>query len=341
MGFQNAGFKILAGFDNDKHSSETYKRNVARIGTMDISELDAATIFEVTETEQIDVLMSGSPCQGKELTVVYLTDSGFSKQNKHGSDSDSRNLLVLHTARLIEEIKPKVFVLENVANLTSKRGKGCLESFYAIVSSYEVEQMVLNAASFSVPQNRERCFLVGVRTDLGLTYEPPVPQLTEANFRTVKDAIGDLPEPRKDYFDHPDFYNHSKPKLSELTVKRISLIPEGEGWKVLPEELKMDCHKAMDDSGTNSWPDVLGRLDRNKPAPTITCGCNSVTKGRYTHYSSDRGITMREAARLQSFPDDFRFFGGQKEIARQIGNSVPPLLAKAIAVSIKKMLDKM
>lgn len=233
-----------------------------------------------------------------------------------------------------------MFLLENVPNLSTTRGQYYLSQFNEILTEYDATGSTVNAAEYGVPQSRQRYILVGRRKDLNICYElPDKVCLTPEEYRTVKDAIYDLPEPPKDSSPHPEYNNHTKPKLSPLNEERLKHIPAGGGWQDLPENLKHKCHQKMNGQKSGAWPDVLGRLEWNKQAPTITGGCISVTKGRFAHPTKNRGITMREAARLQSYPDSFIFQGSRDNVAKQIGNSVPPMLAKHFAQSIKQALN--
>ena len=153
------------------------------------------------------------------------------------------------------------------------------------------------------------------------------------HWRTVGEALADLPEPPLDYSDHPDFPNHQRARVTALNIERFSHVPPGGGWQDIPEPLRLKCHQNVDTS-RGGWPDVYGRLEANSQAPTITGGFDSFTRGRYGHPSEDRPLTPREAARLQGFPDWFVFSGTRYDIRTQIGNAVPPPLASAIGKSI-------
>ena len=182
-----------------------------------------------------------------------------------------------------------------------------------------------------MPQHRLRAFLVAWRKDRLPLFEFPKPTHDANTWLTVRSAIGDLPEPPNDFKEHPAYPNHTRVRISQLNELRISHVPEGGGRKDIPVELQLDCHK--NDNGHRHL-DVYGRMSWSNPSPTITAMFDNFTRGCFAHPSSDRSITGREGARLQSFPDDFRFLGGKKDVARQIGNAVPPRLARHLGEAI-------
>ena len=195
---------------------------------------------------------------------------------------------------------------------------------------------VLDAADYGVPQHRRRLFIVGEHEDMCGGFEFPVPTHKPGSYATVRQAIGDLPSPIL----HPElchsFYNHQPDKISDLNRVRISYVPAGGGRADIPPELRLPCHRvSVDVAGHRN---VYGRLEWNEPAGTITTKCNSFTLGKFAHPEENRNITMREAARLQSFPDDFVFEGSKVDVAHQVGNAVPPLLALQLGKALKSAL---
>jgi DNA (cytosine-5)-methyltransferase 1 len=335
LGFSNAGFCVVLGIDMDKDSISTYRSNFssANVAIMDVSLLNKDLLYKMaglSENEELDVMVAGPPCQG------------FSRQNKNRENEDqreggSRNEQVVFTARLISQVNPKMFMLENVPNLNSKQGRDYLNFFSEILSNYTMKGSIFNAADYGVPQNRKRYIIIGVRNDLQVEFQEPEKTFTPSNYRTIRHAFHGLTEPPSDESDDTKFANHALQKLSRENVERLKHIPPGGGFRDLPQELMYECQKK---SGRDcGWGDVFGRLDWSKPSPTITTGCYSISKGRFAHPVKNRGITMREAARIQSYPDSFVFKGSRKSVARQIGNSVPPLLATSLAQAVKRTLD--
>jgi len=155
---------------------------------------------------------------------------------------------------------------------------------------------------------------------------------------TVGDILDDIPEPPEDYSEHPLYPNHQRARVTALNIKRFSFVPQGGGWRDIPEEYRLDCHKGADPS-KGGWPDVYGRLRWDGHCPTITGGFDSFTRGRYGHPLFDRPLTPHEAARLQGFPASYRFVGTRGEIRSQIGNAVPPPLARAIGIEVVRVLS--
>lgn len=325
LGFEKAGFKVQYAFDLDEAAISTYKHNPQHhhgpAFVRDIYKVNKKSIEEDLghELGDIDVIVGGPPCQG------------FSVQRR-GDDNDPRNNLVLEYIRLILDIKPRFFVMENVGGLLSPRGlpyfKQLTETLGA--AGYVIQKDKLLASNFGVPQKRKRVFIVGERTSNNSTkFQFPKP--TTSTEKTVRDAIFDLMD--KDETDVP---NHKSDKLSEVNLKRIRAIKEGEGRDSLPEELQLNCHKNHTE---HRHLDTYGRMSWDQPSPTITARFDSFSRGRFGHPVLDRTITLREGARIQTFPDDFEFIGSKVEVARQIGNAVPVLLAQVVAEHLKKCLD--
>jgi DNA (cytosine-5)-methyltransferase 1 len=203
-------------------------------------------------------------------------------------------------------------------------------------AGYSVTTAVLDAVRFGVPQHRQRAFLVAIRDDVCTCFEFPPGNRDPSEWRTVRNAFANLPEPPADYTSHPNFANHTRIKVTAANVERISHVPAGGGRRDIPEHLQLPCHR--NDKGHRHL-DVYGRMLWDSPAPTITAMFDNFSRGRFAHPTENRSITGREGARLQSFPDTFVFVGGKKDVARQIGNAVPPLLAKSVGEAIKTCLS--
>jgi DNA (cytosine-5)-methyltransferase 1 len=321
LGFEKVGFNIVYAFDMDKTAIDTYCRNHHGCAFIrDIYNVSKRTIEEDIghDLEDIDVVIGGPPCQG------------FSVQRR-GDNEDPRNNLVLEYIRLILEIKPRFFVMENVGGLLSPRGLPYLKQLIERCeeAGYTIQKEKLAVSDFGVPQSRKRVFIVGEK----LTENKPsfsFPSGSGKAEQTVRDAIYDLM-----YKTEKDVPNHTADKLSAINLERIRAIREGEGRDSLPPHLQLNCHK---NNSTHRHLDTYGRMTWDKPGPTITARFDSFSRGRFGHPQLDRTITLREGARLQTFPDDFEFLGSKVEVARQIGNAVPPLLAEVIAKKIKECL---
>jgi len=325
LGFKNAGFEVKYAFDYDKACVETYRNNIGHhCFDEDINKVNRKSIEEKLQINcsEIDVIAGGPPCQG------------FSVQRR-GSNEDSRNYLVNEFIRLVFEIKPKFFVMENVGGLLSVRGKPFLDKISKICEKekYCLHIDKLNALDFGVPQDRRRVFLVGERMDSAFTlFEFPKRIFDVKQEKlTVRNAIFDLM--RKE---ESQISNHRGDKLTEINRKRIAAITEGQGRDSLPEDLQLPCHK---NNKSHRHLDVYGRMWWDRPSPTITARFDSFSRGRFGHPELNRTITLREGARLQSFPDDFIFYGTKVQVAKQIGNAVPPLLAASMAKAVLQCLS--
>lgn len=330
-GFKMAGFDIAFAVEFDKDIAQAYAKNHkgTDVYAEDICQIDVETLHK--KHPHIDVIIGGPPCQG------------FSQKGKRLSLDDPRNFLFQQYVRFVKEFSPKYFVLENVPNIiTTSDGyfkNQIVEAFEKL--GYQVKYGVLTATDFGVPQDRRRAVFIG---QLG---ENTV-NLPKSNGRhtTVKEAIYDLPfiasgegEETAKYDKQPTteyqkemrknckvLYNHVATAHSKLALERLALIPKGAGKEVLPPE-----HRTK-----SIYSGTWCRLLEDGIAATITTRFDTPSSGRFTHPILDRCLTTREAARIQSFPDDFVFYGTKTIQMKEVGNAVPPLLAKAIALEIVK-----
>ena len=330
LGLKNAGFDILLSFDIDPicintiNTNKKYFDHSAEVA--DIADLLNGHLLKKCNLKrgELFLLAGGPPCQG------------FSVQRR-GSDIDPRNDLVLKYGQMINELYPMYFVMENVSGIAGKRGKTILQQLIEYVEEigYSVHIELLDAQDYGVPQRRKRYIVVGERKDMGENYIYP---LSLNIHRTVRDAIGLLPIPPEDGTDHPDISLHRRDRLSELNLQRIRAIKEGQGRDDLPSDLLADCHRI--DSSVIGFRSVYGRMAWDEVAPTITARFDSFTRGKFGHPVQDRSISLREGALLQTFPIDFKFTGNKVDIARQIGNAVPPIMAEHIGRSILECYEK-
>ncbi|MBE2283586.1 MAG: DNA cytosine methyltransferase [Prosthecobacter sp.] len=326
LGLQRAGLVPLLAFDIDAPAVQTHNNNLgghAFVG--DAREVTGPTLLNRAGISQGELALfaGGPPCQG------------FSKQRRGGHLGDERNDLVGHYIRLIEEIKPRFFFFENVAIFGQKRGREYVREMYDRLTGYIIDFSFVNSADYGLAQTRERFLVVGRRLDQQVSFTFPAGE--GHRWPTVGEVLRGLPEPPNDYSEHPKYANHQRARVTEENIRRFSFVPEGGGWQDIPYELRLPCHQRVDTS-SGGWPDVYGRLAWNGQCPTITGGFDSFTRGRYGHPKADRPLTPREAARLQGFPDSFRFIGTRADIRSQIGNAVPPPLAEAVGLEILRSL---
>lgn len=344
-GFEQAGFNVRFGIDMWKDATITYQHNFpnAVVLNEDITNISGNDILEKSNmsSEEVDVIIGGPPCQGFSVSGKRMID-------------DERNKLYKSYVQIVSEIKPKIFVMENVPGLVrlfkGQVAEQVIEDFTNI--GYVVQQKILSADNYGVPQQRKRVFFVGVRDDLvdaGYTYTYPEPYRgngTDLPAWTCKDAISDLDfvpddvvvgedipykiDAQNDYQvymrrNSNSILNHSITVHNARTKEIIAMVPDGGNYKDLPEELQ----------STRKVHIAWTRMASNKPCFTIDTGHN-----HHFHYKENRVPTVRESARIQSFPDDFRFIGIKTSQLKQVGNAVPPLLAESIAKSIINLLNE-
>ena len=326
LGLSYAGYDILLSFDLDRLCVETLQSNPIyfshKVLREDINYMFNGKMLELINHKQgeLFLLAGGPPCQG------------FSVQ-RIGEDADERNELVLLYGKLIEEIRPMFFIMENVSGIRGKRGKIILNQLTDNVklAGYHVHNQLIDASEYGVPQRRKRIIIVGERDDVGSSYKFPKPCFTK---KTVRETIDFLPPPPNDGKPHFNFPLHRQDKLSEINLRRIKALKQGQGRDFLPKELLAECHKI--DSAIIGHRNVYGRMSWDDVAPTITARFDSFTRGLFGHPEQDRSISLCEGALLQTFPLDYVFKGNKVDIARQIGNAVPPKLAQIIGESIIK-----
>ena len=332
-GLKKSGFRLCLGVDIDEKALKTYKCNLKRTKLLkeDIKKVTGERITELTGINRRDnFLLAGCP-----------TCQGFSSLGKRDAN-DEKNELVYEYIRIINELEPSFILMENVPGMSTGVGKEIFKNVVKeLEENYHVEYATLNAADFGVPQIRKRLVLHGIRNDvyanLGLDKEKQkiLPKSTHSKEKkkgyrkwvTVRKAIFDLPIlGAGESYDDGIIKNHKARSLSETNIERLQEIRlHGGNREMISEELQLECHKKEN----VSYTDTYGIIDPDKPAPTITSGCTIISKGRYCHPTQNRGLSIREAARLQSFDDKFEFQGNMGEMSLQIGNAVPPKLAQA------------
>lgn len=330
LGFEMLGFDVVLANEYDASIAAAYTVNHkdTKMIVGDITSLDLQKTFGIY-SGAIDVVIGGPPCQG------------FSQKGQRKTIHDERNFLFKYYVEVVKLVKPRYFVMENVPNLLTAENGYFYREIEELFKSmgYSLKSGVLNASDYGVPQNRRRAVIIGKRD--GTAPEPPRPKNVTV---TIWDAISDLAylesgegtevqkyrnEPQSDYQkllrgDSEALYNHVATKHSGLALERLAMIPPNAGKEVLPKEhLTKSIY-----SGT--WT----RMRKDEISVTITTRFDTPSSGKFTHPFLDRAITVREAARIQSFPDSFHFVGNKGSQMKQVGNAVPPLLAAAIAETI-------
>ena len=329
-GFESAGVNILLGIDNDAAAIKAFKDNHKKAEGLcrDITQISYSDIKEITGNKQIDLIIGGPPCQGMSLSGPRKFD-------------DPRNKLYLSYIRLVEEIKPRAFVIENVPGLVSLFNGQIKDSIIERLTNlgYKVNYRILCAADYGVPQSRKRVVFVGIKDklfdfDTMIHKDTVTCEMALSDLPPLTDTLGNDPAeyatpPQNDYQklmrkNSKFVRNHIAAAHSDKVKSIISLVPDGGNYKDLPEEYK----------STRNFHVAWTRFRSDKPAPTIDTGHR-----HHFHYMYNRVPTVRECARLQSFPDDFIFEGTKTQQFRQVGNAVPPIMAKAIAQALLTCLE--
>ena len=323
LGITSKGFKLVGGIDIDENSLATYSLNfnvpTVQADIRDIAESDGTynrVLLNLINTDMnLPIVLIGcAPCQG------------FSGHRKYRWNTpDNRNELIVAFAQIVTKLLPDYVVMENVPDMLSSKYYEYFQSCKSILesASYTVDCTILNAAEFGVPQERSRAIVVAYRNG---RFAMPTGLVNQSNYRTVRDAIGDLPmySPGDSFESDP---MHCSANHRSSTIEVIKAVPKDGGNRpsgVGPKSLEK----------IKGYYDVYGRLHWDRPSITVTNYARNPASGRFVHPEQDRGLTKREVARLQSFPDSFKFCGTFDDIFRQIGEAVPPRLSTAIASSI-------
>lgn len=328
LGFEKAGINVLVGIDawQDAITTFNYNHKNSKGICADLSTLEPSEIEKELNGKSVDLIIGGPPCQGFSVAGKRIVD-------------DVRNKLYKNFVRFVEYYKPKAFMMENVPNILSIGGGIVRDSIVKDFSDlgYKVVYKVLTASNYGTPQNRRRAVFVGFKDGKEFLF----PQQTVEQLVTSYEALSDLPENSlEDGSDYPmttncdyqklmrcnssKIYNHQITEHSDKTKEIIALVPDGGNYKNLPPELQQTRKVHI------AWT----RLNSQKPSFTIDTGHR-----HHFHYKWNRIPTVRESARIQSFPDDFIFLGTKTSQYKQVGNAVPPLMAEAIAKKLKETLD--
>lgn len=350
LGFERNGYKVKAALELDPMIANTYRNNHKDVNLIvdDIRNVDKTGVF----TENCaDVIIGGPPCQGFSMAGARIR-SGFM--------GDPRNFLFKHYFNVVKAVRPEVFIMENVKGIMTMEGGSIFDEILSIFSSteylpygaYKMWYKIVRAIDFGIPQKRERVIILGTRNqnvNIDSIWQITIEQIKEempSFFKPVSvyDAISNLPEPTEDgivYVSKPMteyqeylasgaglLTGHYMPHHSKKAIERMRKIRNGENFTSLNETI----HSVHSGS--------YGRLSWSLPAPTITTRFDTPSGGRFIHPEKDRTLTPREAARIQSFPDDFVFTGTKSSICKQIGNAVPPKISYFLARLVRNILEE-
>lgn len=335
---KNPNFKTVVALDIEERLSKTLKMNMPEVNVVvgDIKDSSVKeSIVTLSKKNKVNMIIGGPPCQGYSL-----------KGKKLGLD-DPRNFLFREYLSLVEQLKPEVFVIENVKSLLSTSKGWFREEIISAIKSlgYNVDVGVLKASDFGVPQNRERTIFIACKTK-----KISIPTPTVQRPVTVREAIEDLAylesnegEFEQEYITSPTseyqktmrngskkLYNHKASNHAKIAIEKLKMIPPEKGKECLPQGLL----------GKQKFNSTWCRLKWDEPSPTIDTRFDAASNGTNNHPFLNRAITPREAARLQSFDDNYIFYGTKVAVRTQIGNAVPPLMAKAIADKIYEEMTK-
>lgn len=330
---QNKNFETVVSLDFDKYAIETFSKNFPNTVAIhgDITDESIKNqIINISRKKKVNMIIGGPPCQG------------FSLKGKNLGIDDPRNFLFLEYLDIVSKLKPEVFIIENVKNLLKSEKGYFLEQIVEKFSSigYILNYGVLNSKYYGVPQSRERAIIIG-----SLSRCVPLPE-GKNKIVTVREAISDLSylnsgeginESKYEKDAESEYqlkrrnnqtlvYNHFATNHSKIALKKLSLIPPEKDKSYLPKEYH----------GKQKFSTTWSRLEWDNVSPTIDTRFDTPSNGRNSHPFLNRAITPREAARIQSFDDTFKFYGPKSSICKQIGNAVPPLLAKKIGAAINQ-----
>lgn len=337
LGFERVGFKVVLANEYDPSIAEAYIRNRVNSNMIveDIRKLPVQATFGKYKGK-VTVVVGGPPCQG------------YSQKGQRKTIHDERNFLFRYFVNVVREVEPEYFVMENVPNLLTSEGGYFKRELISLFSElgYTINASILCAADYGVPQDRRRAFVIGKKGDTAPVQMP----IKQQGKTTIWDAISDLnylnsgegeeiqayiTEPQTEYQrlmreGSNELTGHVSTNHSTIALERMAMIPPKGGKEHLPpEHLTKSIY-----SGT--WV----RMDADDVSVTITTRFDTPASGRFTHPYLNRAITVREAARIQSFPDTFHFYGTKTSQMKQVGNAVPPLLAEAVAKAILKDMGK-
>ncbi|VXB63216.1 Cytosine-specific methyltransferase [Enhydrobacter sp. AX1] len=349
LGFLQNGFQVTKAIEFDVQIAQTFKNNHPEVEVIvdDIKNIDNSDNFSVNE---VDIIVGGCPCQGFSTAGARI---------RQGFIDDPRNYLFKHYFNIVKTVKPKIFIMENVKGMMTMQKGLIFDEIKNIFSDenlmdgtqYHVYHRILKGTEVGIPQKRERLFIVGIRDseiNFSQTFEKTIEKIKAKDKHffdrvTVRDAIGNMPSPTKTgeianprpVTAYQKFLatkqgiltNHLKTDHSPKAIERMQKIDNGQNFTALDEKIN-SVHSG-----------AYGRLCWEDLAPTITTRFDTPAGGRFIHPDENRTLTPREAARIQSFPDDFVFYGNKTSICTQIGNAVPPKMSYFWANFVQIILE--
>lgn len=329
-GLHKVGFDIIAGIDIESSCKYAFETNTgARFVSQDVNSVSADQVNGYFRGYDFRVLAGCAPCQ------PFSTYSHTNRNKKKEQYS-----LLSQFGRLVESVKPEIVTMENVTQIAQFKKMPVLENFIDTLSrnGYRIDVRNVYCPDYGIPQTRKRLVLVASR--IGDIHLIP-PTHTPDQYVTVRESISHLPPIKSGEKCEKDPLHQAR-RLSPLNLRRIQATPENGSWKDWPEDLRLECHKKGSGAKFGS---VYGRMDWDAPAPTMTTQCTGLGNGRFGHPDQDRAISVREAAILQTFPDDYKFvLDGEDysitKVSRQIGNAVPPRLGEITGESIIRHLQE-
>lgn len=348
LGFIKDGHEVIQAVEFDESIANSYQLNHPEVNVIvdDIKNIDKQGVFKYGSA---DIIVGGPPCQGFSMAGARI---------RNGFIDDPRNYLFKHYFNIVKAVKPKAFIMENVKGIMTMQNGEIFKEILRIFSDpelldgqpYTINYRMVKAVDFGVPQKRERMIIIGTLKDSydfdeiwNKTRNDIIEEVPSFfNKVTVREAIGNLGETTEDGIirkakptsDYEEFlssksdviWNHTKTNHSEKAVSRMRQVKSGENFEVLDEKIK-SVHSG-----------AYGRLAWDEPSQTITTRFDTPAGGRFIHPEKNRTLSPREAARLQSFPDDFIFYGNKTSICKQIGNAVPPKISYFLARLIDNIL---
>ncbi len=312
LGFEMAGFRNVFSVDSEPSFCDTYEKNFPSHNLLrkDITSLTNDDIKKAMSGKNVDIVIGGPPCQG--FSIAGNIGRRFV--------DDPRNHLFKEFARIVEIVQPTYFVIENVARLFTHNGGKTRDEIISVFEKqgYKVKCQVLNTADFGIPQNRRRVIFVGSKVSADIE----LPSAKNQAKMTVKETIGKFPPLRSG--ETSDVHNHTAMRHSEQMLEKMRYVSDGGNRSEIPETIRPKTG------------DVRKYIRYKSDEPSV---CVTGDMRKIFHYSQNRALTVRELAAIQTFPDNFVFLGSSISQQQQVGNAVPPLFAKEIALAIKRMIE--